>query len=78
MSKRIILILTVLFSTCLSENLFAQDPLFTQFYANPLYLNPALAGAARCPRINLNYRNQWRNAKLYCLHDTYIEICQQY
>jgi type IX secretion system PorP/SprF family membrane protein len=59
MSKQIIIILTVLFSACLTENVFAQDPLFTQFYANPLYLNPALAGAARCPRICLNYRNQW-------------------
>lgn len=59
MSKRIIIVLTVLFSTCINENLFAQDPLFTQFYANPLYLNPALAGAANCPRISLNYRNQW-------------------
>src|SRR5438105_4751991 len=37
----------------------AQDPEFTQFYANPLYLNPAFAGSARCPRLNLNYRNQW-------------------
>src|SRR5947207_14303438 len=37
----------------------AQDPQFTQFYANPLYLNPAFAGSAHCPRINLNYRNQW-------------------
>ncbi|REJ81174.1 MAG: type IX secretion system membrane protein PorP/SprF [Bacteroidetes bacterium] len=37
----------------------AQDPEFTQFYANPLYLNPAFAGTARCPRVNLNYRNQW-------------------
>ena len=36
-----------------------QDPEFTQFYANPLYLNPAFAGTARCPRVNLNYRNQW-------------------
>lgn len=39
----------------------AQDPEFTQFYANPLYLNPALAGSKRCPRIALNYRNQWPN-----------------
>ncbi len=38
---------------------FAQDPQFTQFYANPLYLNPALAGSEICPRVNINYRNQW-------------------
>ncbi|MEZ4756210.1 MAG: type IX secretion system membrane protein PorP/SprF [Flavobacteriales bacterium] len=37
----------------------AQDPQFTQFYANPLYLNPAFAGTARCPRVVMNYRNQW-------------------
>ena len=37
----------------------AQDPEFSQFYANPLYLNPALAGANICPHIVMNYRNQW-------------------
>ncbi|MEZ4936267.1 MAG: PorP/SprF family type IX secretion system membrane protein [Crocinitomicaceae bacterium] len=37
----------------------AQDPHFSQFYANPLYLNPALAGTHGCPRLNFNYRNQW-------------------
>lgn len=37
----------------------AQDPEFSQFYANPLYLNPAFAGSTECGRINLNYRNQW-------------------
>ncbi len=38
---------------------FAQDPEFSQFYANPLYLNPAFAGSAVCPRLIMNYRNQW-------------------
>lgn len=43
----------------ISGQALAQDPEFTQFYANPLYLNPAFAGTKRCPRLNMNYRNQW-------------------
>lgn len=38
---------------------FGQDPTFSQFYSNRLYLNPAFAGTAKCPRLTLNYRNQW-------------------
>jgi len=38
---------------------FGQDPAFSQFYSNRLYLNPAFAGTAKCPRLTLNYRNQW-------------------
>jgi len=38
---------------------FGQDPQFSQFYANPLYLNPALTGATICPRLIGNFRNQW-------------------
>ena len=40
-------------------SLRGQDPQFSQFYANPLYLNPAMAGTAYCPRFIANYRNQW-------------------
>ena len=58
--NRSILFLVGLFGIVFSE-LRAQDPQFTQFYANPLYLNPAFAGTARCPRICMNYRNQWPN-----------------
>lgn len=38
---------------------FAQDPQWTQFYANPLYHNPAYAGIHHGGRASLNYRNQW-------------------
>ena len=41
-----------------SQN-YGQDASFSQFYSNPLYLNPALAGTGECSRIMLNYRNQW-------------------
>lgn len=37
----------------------AQDPQYSQFYAAPLYLNPALAGGANMARVGMNYRNQW-------------------
>lgn len=37
----------------------AQDPQLSQFYAAPLYLNPALTGNTFQDRIILNYRKQW-------------------
>jgi type IX secretion system PorP/SprF family membrane protein len=37
----------------------SQDPTFSQFYANPLYLSPSFAGATEEYRFGLNYRNQW-------------------
>jgi len=36
-----------------------QDAVYSQFYANPLYLNPSLAGSTISKRLSANYRNQW-------------------
>ena len=55
--KRALLALAIIAGIPFAGN--AQDPEFTQFYANPLYLNPALTGVERCPRVILNYRNQY-------------------
>ncbi|MCY1718830.1 PorP/SprF family type IX secretion system membrane protein [Prolixibacteraceae bacterium Z1-6] len=38
-----------------------QDVSFSQFYSNPLYLNPAFAGSVGVPRFALQYRNQWQS-----------------
>jgi type IX secretion system PorP/SprF family membrane protein len=55
--KKLFLTIFILISAGVTA--FSQDPHFSQYYANPIYLNPAFAGTAVCPRVILNYRNQW-------------------
>lgn len=40
---------------------WSQDAQYSQFYSNPLYLNPAYAGTAPNARIALNHRILWPN-----------------
>jgi type IX secretion system PorP/SprF family membrane protein len=54
-----IIIFLLLFITCT----YGQDVSFSQFYTNPLYLNPAFAGSVGVPRVALQYRNQWHSFK---------------
>ncbi|MFT4525577.1 MAG: type IX secretion system PorP/SprF family membrane protein [Granulosicoccus sp.] len=54
----------ILFVTCAVVLLgslkgFAQDPTFSQFYANKIYVNPAFAGSEQGMRLNFNYKNLW-------------------
>jgi type IX secretion system PorP/SprF family membrane protein len=47
---------------CIVNQTIAQDSHFTQFYASPLTLNPALTGAFSGKyRVSMVYRDQWRN-----------------
>lgn len=48
-----------IFSTILFSDIYGQDPTFSQFYANPLYLSPSFAGAIQDNRVGFTYRNQW-------------------
>jgi type IX secretion system PorP/SprF family membrane protein len=43
------------------ERAAAQDQEFSQYYAAPLYLNPAFVGTTSDHRFIANYRNQWPN-----------------
>ena len=61
----------LLFFVCCAAQ--AQDIQFTQFYANPLFLNPGFAGSNYCPRLCINYRNQWPN-----LSGTYVTYSASY
>jgi len=55
--KKLTITIGVFLFLCLHLN--AQDPSFSQFYANKIYLNPALAGTDNGLNIISSYRNQW-------------------
>jgi type IX secretion system PorP/SprF family membrane protein len=59
--KKLIVFISVLFQVGAISTLKAQiDPHFSQYYANPLWLNPALTGVIDGDtRINANVKNQW-------------------
>ncbi|MGC6433094.1 MAG: type IX secretion system membrane protein PorP/SprF [Crocinitomicaceae bacterium] len=68
--KRILFTIFLLFNFL---KVAAQDLEFTQFYANPIYLNPAMAGSHGCPRVAMNYRNQWPS-----LSGSYVSYAASY
>jgi len=41
---------------CITFNSLAQDPVYSQLFLNPLYLNPAYSGNEECPRFVGNFR----------------------
>lgn len=55
---KIHIIFSLLLFTCL-HFAHAQDPGFSQFFSNQLYLNPGYAGNPKYSRARLVYRNQW-------------------
>jgi len=54
--KKLISILIFIF---LLKYLIGQDPQFSQFYSNYLYLAPSFSGLTGTNRIAINYRKQW-------------------
>ncbi|MFN3997020.1 type IX secretion system membrane protein PorP/SprF [Algoriphagus sp.] len=47
------------FGTIWSFLSYAQDIQYSQYYANPIYLNPAFTGSTSMTRVGVNFRNQW-------------------
>ncbi len=59
MNRTVTYLLALFIGLVMLEKASAQDPHFSQFYANPLYMSPSLAGATDGGRLIMNYRNQW-------------------
>jgi len=75
MGRKLLTILIISTFLSIVNSASAQDAHFSQYYANPLYLNPAFAGVDRCPKVNLNYRNQY---PIYGVYQTYSASYDQY
>lgn len=69
-------IIILLIGVCLSLNINAQDPVYSQFYNAPLQLNPALAGNNDMPFFAGNVRIQWPG--LSNAYSTYSASYDQY
>ncbi len=60
MKKRAILIIALLFYGVIARVSAQVDPHFSQFYAYPLWLNPALTGVMDGDtRVSANFKDQW-------------------
>ncbi|MDF2159260.1 type IX secretion system membrane protein PorP/SprF [Algoriphagus sp. CAU 1675] len=55
--KRLLWVLGLLLLPLTFSN--AQDVQYSQFYANPFYINPAFVGSTDERRVGINFRNQW-------------------
>lgn len=55
MKKLLLLLICQLYGYCV----LAQDIQYSQYYANPIYLNPAFTGSTGMTRVGVNFRNQW-------------------
>jgi type IX secretion system PorP/SprF family membrane protein len=56
---RFIRAIPILLFTAVFSQLQAQDPIFSQFYNNPIYYNPSYIGLNPGMRARFNYRDQW-------------------
>ena len=52
-------VLSIFFLIGLSTGSWCQDMQYSQFYAAPLQLNPAMTGVTELTRLGANYRKQW-------------------
>jgi type IX secretion system PorP/SprF family membrane protein len=59
MNKKIVQIIIVFCFSVVFTQILAQDAQFTQYFNNPIYLNPANTGNTDEKRVIANYRNQW-------------------
>lgn len=58
-NSQVFYIILLLVFTSVFSQLKAQDPLFSQFYNNPIYYNPGYIGLNPGLRARFNYRDQW-------------------
>lgn len=73
--KKILLVLVFLINLFFEIN--GQDPQFSMFYSNSLYLSPSFAGTSYQNELSLTHRTQWYSIGPYITHtvsfDSYLK-----
>ncbi len=62
--KRVASIISIIMGLIPIQDALGQSPVFSQYYATSLYLNPALSGLEKDIYMGMNYRAQWSSAGL--------------
>lgn len=62
--KHRVIIAIALSLSAIDSYVYCQAPVFSQYYASGLFLNPALAGLEKDTYLGINYRSQWDNLSL--------------
>ena len=78
--KLSLILFVILFLFPDGNKAMAQDPVFSQFFASPIYLNPAFSGSSRCSRIAFNFQNKRYDlddfTTLNFSFDTYVDALE--
>ena len=78
MKKNFLFFTPIYIFSLLCVKTYAQDPIYSQFYAAPLQLNPAFAGNAYAPFIAANYRSQFASFNNGAAYSTYSVSYDQF
>ena len=78
MKKNFLFFVPIYIFSLLCVKKYAQDPIYSQFYAAPLLLNPAFAGNAYAPFIAANYRSQFASFNNGTAYSTYSVSYDQF
>lgn len=68
-------LITIFIFVLMASKATAQDPMFSQYYVNGIYVNPAMNAINDYTKVSMQYRNQWTgNSYNYSTYNAALEL----